>query len=68
MNLPENIEVAYQNEWWTFLVNTDLQVSVSVPTDGQEIGRVAKLLSDFNPAKQVYPVYGEDKRVVGCLS
>lgn len=70
MNLPDNVVVVYSNEWWTFVANTDLRVSVSVPSDTQVIERVAKLLSEFDPdqTKPVYPVFDENRKVVGCLT
>lgn len=70
MNLPDNVEVSCQNEWWTFLARTDVPFSVSVPTDEQEVGRVAKLLSELDPDmnKRAYPVYGDSRNVVGCLT
>ena len=70
MNLPDKVEISYQNDWWTFLARTDAPFSVSVPTDEQEIGRVAKLLSkfDLDPTKRAYPVYGDSRNVVGCLT
>ncbi len=33
MKLPSNVEVIYQNEWWTFLANRDSCVNVCVPSD-----------------------------------
>lgn len=70
MKLPDNIEVVYSNEWWTFIANTDLRVSVFVPTDEREITRVAKLLSEYtrDKDKPAYPVYDENRNVVGCLT
>lgn len=68
--LPDNIVVVYENEWWTFLANADIGVSVSVPSDEQEVARVAKLLSVYtrDKDKPAYPVYDDNRNVVGCLS
>lgn len=70
MKLPYNVVVVYSNEWWTFIANTDLRVSVSVPTDEREITRVAKLLSEYtnDKDKPAYPVYDGNRNVVGCLT
>lgn len=70
MNLPDNVEISYQNDWWTFLARTDAPYSVSVPTEEQVVGRVAKLLSEFDPdqTKRVYPVHGDSRNVVGGLT
>lgn len=68
--LPDNIEVVHENKWWTFLVNTTLGLSVSVPSEEKEVERVAKLLSEYtrDKDKPAYPVYDEGRCVVGCLT
>lgn len=70
MKLPDNIRVVYQNEWWTFISNIDNCLVVSVPSDDKEIQRVAKLLSAYtrDKDKPAYPVYDENRNVVGCLT
>lgn len=70
MKLPDNIEVVYPNEWWTFIGNIDNGLVVSVPSDEKEIQRVAKLLSEYtrDKDKPAYPVYDENRNVVGCLT
>lgn len=70
MKLPSNVEVIYQNEWWTFISNPGLGVSVCVPSDEKEVGRVAKLLSEYtyDKDKPAYLVYDENRNVVGCLT
>ena len=66
--LPDNIEVVYENNWWTSLANTTQGLSVVVPTDEAEVERVAKLLSEYTKDKPAYPVYDEERKGVGCLS
>lgn len=68
--LPENVEMISECSLWVGLSRNDAPVSIVVPPDKNEIERVARLLSEFHYdlAKQAYPVYDHNNKVVGCLT
>lgn len=68
--LPDNVEITVKCALWVGLSRKDAPVSIVVSPCTAEIELVAPLLSGFeyDPSKPAYPVYDENKKVVGCLS